>query len=109
MTTFLDGACPEVWVADRYGGQLGHGVVRQMCLAHLLRDANYAIEEGDQGFAPGFRFLLLRAVAIGQRRDTLKDSALAQYHADLERRLDRLLAGPMPGRPTPVPRHAPGS
>ena len=64
-----------------------------------IRNAKYAIEEGDEGFAPGFRVLLLRAVAIGKRRDTLKDSTLAQYHADLERRLDRLLAGAEPGRP----------
>ena len=99
VTTFMDGAQPQVWVADRYGGQLGHGAVRQMCLAHLMRDATYAIEEGDNGFAPGFRFLLLRAVAIGKRREALKDSTLAQYHADLERRLDRLLAGAMPDRP----------
>jgi transposase len=34
VTTFLQGVQPEVWVADRYGGQLGHGAVRQMCLAH---------------------------------------------------------------------------
>jgi transposase len=99
VTAILDGARPEVWVADRYGGQLGHGGVRQMCLAHLLRDAKYAIEEGDLGFALGFRFLLLRAVAIGKRRDALKDSTLAQYHADLERRLNRLLAGTMPVHP----------
>ena len=96
VTTFLQGARPEVWVADRYGGQLGHGAVRQMCLAHLLRDANYAIEDGDTVFAPGFRQLLLRAMAIGKRRDTLKDSTLAQYHADLDRRLTRLLSGPTP-------------
>jgi transposase len=99
VTAFLDGARPAVWVADRYGGQLGHGAVRQMCLAHLLRDAAYAVEEGDEGFALGFRVLLLRAVAIGRRRDTLKDSTLAQYHADLERRLDRLLAGSTPAHP----------
>jgi transposase len=99
VTAFLDGARPEVWVADRYAGQSGHGAVRQMCLAHLLRDAAYAIEEGDEGFAPGFRVLLLRAVAIGRRRDQLKDSTLAHYHADLERRLDRLLAGSAPGWP----------
>ena len=99
VTAFLDGARPAVWVADRYGGQLGHGAVRQVCLAHLLRDATYAIEEGDEGFALGFRFLLLRAVAIGRRRDALKDSTLARYHADLERRLDRLLAAPMPAHP----------
>ena len=96
VTTFLQGARPEVWVADRYGGQLGHGAVRQMCLAHLLRDTNYAIEDGDTIFAPGFRQLLLRAMAIGKRRDTLKDSTLAQYHADLDRRLTRLLSGPTP-------------
>ena len=99
VTAFLDGARPAVWVADRYGGQLGHGAARQMCLAHLLRDAAYAVEEGDEGFAPGFRALLLRAVAIGRRRDTLKDSTLAQYGADLERRLDRLLAGSTPTHP----------
>ena len=96
VTTFLQGARPEVWVADRYGGQLGHGVVRQVCLAHLLRDAAFAIEEGCTGFAAGFRRLLLRAVTIGKRRDGLKDTTLAQYRADLDRRLDRLLAGPEP-------------
>jgi transposase len=96
VTAFMDGARPEVWVADRYGGQVGHGAVRQMCLAHLLRDATYAIEAGCAVFAPGFRLLLLRAVAIGKRRDRLADSTLAQYRADLERRLDRLLSGPEP-------------
>ena len=67
-----------------------------MCLAHLLRDAKYAIEAGDSGFAPSFRLVLLRAVAIGKRRAALQDSTLAQYGADLERRLDRLLAGAEP-------------
>jgi transposase len=91
VTDFLKGAQPEIWVADRYAGQLGHGAVRQMCLAHLLRDANYAIEEGCNGFALAFKWLLLRAISIGRRRPGLKDSTLRQYHADLERRLDRLL------------------
>ena len=96
ITAFLDGARPEVWVADRYGGQLGHGAARQMCLAHLLRDTKYAIEAGDTVFASGFRLLLPRAVAIGKRRERLTDTTLAQYHADLDRRLDRLLSGPTP-------------
>ena len=65
VTDFLSGARPEVWVADRYAGQLGHGAARQMCLAHLLRDANYAIEEGCNGFALEFKWLLLRAIYIG--------------------------------------------
>ncbi len=92
VTGFLQGAVPEIWVADRYGAQNGHGLQRQVCLAHLLRDAQYAIDEGDTGFAPGFKLLLLRAVAIGRRREALKDSTLAQYRADLDRRLTKLLA-----------------
>jgi len=92
LDEFLGDAKPEVWVADRYAAQAGHADERQLCLAHLLRDAQYAIDSGDTGFAPGFHKLLLRAVGIGQRRADLKDSTLAQYRADLDRRLDRLLA-----------------
>jgi transposase len=99
VTDFLNGAQPEVWVADRYAGQLGHGAVRQMCLAHLLRDANYAIEEGCDGFALEFKWLLLRAISIGRRRPCLKDSTLRQYQANLERRLDRLLSRQQPSTP----------
>jgi transposase len=43
--------------------------------------------------------LLLRAIAIGRRRDTLKDTTLKQYHADLERRLDRIMAAVPIGEP----------
>jgi transposase len=61
-----------------------------------LRNATYAIEDGDTVFAPGFRHLLLRAVTIGKRHDALTDTTLAQYHADLDRRLGRLLPGHAP-------------
>jgi transposase len=91
VTDFLQGATPQVWVADRYAAQNGHGQERQLCLAHMLRDAQYAIDEGDTVFAPAFKALLLRAVAIGRRREGLKDSTLAQYRGDLERRLTDLL------------------
>src|SRR5467141_119371 len=92
LTDFLGETKPDVWVADRYAAQAGHGNERQLCLAHLLRDAQYAIDTGDTGFAPGFYKLLQRAVAIGRRRPDLKDTTLVQYRADLDRRLDRLLA-----------------
>ena len=74
------------------GSQRGHGVMWQVCLAHLLRDAKYAIECGDTAFSAPFRWLLLRAIAIGRRRETLKDTTLKQYLYDLDRRLDRILA-----------------
>src|SRR5207245_8357900 len=92
LTGFLGETKPEVWVAVRYAAQAGHGNERQLCLAHLLRAAQYAIDAGDTGFAPGFHKLLQRAVAIGRRRPDLKDTTLVQYRADLDRRLDRLLA-----------------
>lgn len=56
---------PEVWVSDMPGSQRGHGVLWQVCLAHLLRNAKYAIDDGDTAFSAPFRRLLLRAVAIG--------------------------------------------
>jgi transposase len=99
VAAFLDGHRPQIWVADRDAAQTGHGAARQLCLAHLLRDAQDAIDAGDSLFAFGFKLLLLRAMAIGRRRPTLKDSTLQQYRADLERRLDRLLAGPLPDTP----------
>jgi transposase len=74
LTDFLGETKPDVWIADRYAAQAGHGNERQLCLAHLLRDAQYAIDAGDTGFAPGFHKLLQRAVAIGQRRPELKDT-----------------------------------
>ena len=43
-------------------------------------------------FAPSMKGLLKRACAIGRRRPTLTDGTLKVYEADLERRLDRLLA-----------------
>jgi transposase len=94
VTDFLDGAVPEVWVADRYGAQNGHAQERQVCLAHLLRDTQYAIDEGDETFAPGFHKLLRKACAIAARREILEDSTLDAYLSTLESRLDRLLAAP---------------
>ena len=52
---------PMVWVSDMLGSQRGHGVEWQVCLAHLLRDAKYAIECGDTAFSAPFKRLLLRA------------------------------------------------
>ena len=54
---------PMVWVSDMLGSQRGHGVDWQVCLAHLLRDARYAVECGDIAFSAAFKRLLLRAIA----------------------------------------------
>jgi transposase len=90
---------PAVWVSDMLGSQRGHGVEWQVCLAHLLRDATYAIECGDTAFSAAFKRLLLRAIAIGRRRDDLRDTTLKQYLGDLDRRLNRVMAAVPIGEP----------
>ena len=88
----MDGHKPAIWVSDLYGGQRGHGHSWQICLAHQLRDCQYAIEDGDRIFAPPMKALLLRACALGRRRERLKDSTLKTHAANLERRLDKVMA-----------------
>jgi transposase len=89
---------PRVWISDSLGSQRGHADIWQVCLAHLLRDVQYAIDCGDDGLSVAFKRLLLRAIAIGRRRHRLLDTTLAQYRADLDRRLDRVLALPRRGQ-----------
>jgi transposase len=88
----LAGHRPIIWVSDLYGAQRGWAERWQLCLAHQLRDCKYASEAGDTLFAPRLKQLLLRAVVIGRRRAGLKAATLAQYRADLERRLDKIMA-----------------
>jgi transposase len=90
---FLGPWRPDYWISDRLGSQMGWATrEHQFCLAHLIRDVQYVIEQGDAVFAPGLMRLLKRACAIGRRRDALADSTLKNYHGDLNRRLDRLLS-----------------
>jgi transposase len=51
-TEFLAGAKPKMWLSDRLPAQCRHAQEHQFCLAHLLRDAQYAIDHGDTIFAP---------------------------------------------------------
>src|SRR5450432_3303303 len=89
---FLGDWRPDYWISDRYGGQMGWATrEHQVCLAHLIRDVQYAVDSGDAVFAPGLKGLLKRACAIGRRRDALSDATLKIYEADLNRRLDRLM------------------
>ena len=65
---FLGEVRPAFWVSDRFGAQMGWASTgHQACLAHLLRDVQFAIDAGDAAFAPAIKGLLKRAVAIGRR------------------------------------------
>ena len=84
---------PTIWVSDLYSAQKTHPAEQwQVCLAHQVRDCQFAHDAGDTVFAPRMKRVLLRACAIHKRRDTLAASTLYQYRCDLRRRVDRCLA-----------------
>jgi transposase len=88
---FLGAAKPKVWISDRLAAQCRHADAHQFCLAHLIRDAQYAIDAGDTVFAPGFKAFLKKACAIGRKRPQITDATIAKHARDLKRELDRLL------------------
>jgi transposase len=91
-TAFLDGAKPAMWLSDRLPAQCKHAEQHQFCLAHLIRNAQFAVDHGDAIFAADFKALLQNACGIGRRRHDLADATLAAHRRRLERALDALLA-----------------
>jgi transposase len=87
----LDGHRPVIWVSDLYSAQQGHAEEWQICLAHQLRDCQFAIEAGDTIFAPGMKLLLLRAFALARRRHRLAESTRRSYRQRLDRELDAIM------------------
>ena len=87
----LAGHCPDVWVSDLYSAQRGHGADWQICLAHQLRDLQFAIDAGDSIFAPRLKALIKHAIDIGHRRPALAPATLKQYRHKLERCLDAIM------------------
>ena len=88
----LGGHRPALWVSDLYGAQQGHAEHWQVCLAHQLRDCQYAVDAGDAVFAPRMKALLLRAVVLARRHRDLADSTRRQYRRRLDHDLDAIMA-----------------
>jgi transposase len=91
----LSGHQPEVWISDRYAGQQELGKAHQVCLAHVLRDVQYAIDSGDTVFAPKIRDHLRWAIRVGKRRSELKDTTLACYAAKADNKLTDMMRVPV--------------
>ena len=88
----LDGHRPAIWVSDLFSAQQGHADLWQVCLAHQLRDCQYAIEAGDSVFAPRIKAPLLRAVVLARRHRDLAPSTRREYRRRLEYALDAIMA-----------------
>ena len=98
VSEVMAGHRPSIWVSDLYGAQQGHADLWQVCLAHQLRDCQYAIDAGDTVFAPRMKALLLRAVVLARRRKSLAESTRRTYLGRLDRDLNRIM-GLAPGNP----------
>lgn len=94
----MAGHRPSIWVSDLYGAQQGHADLWQVCLAHQLRDCQYAIDAGDTVFAPRMKMLLLRAVVLARRRKRLAESTRRTYLRRLDHDLNAIM-GLAPGNP----------
>ena len=88
----LDGHRPVIWVSDLYGAQQGHAESWQICLAHQLRDCQFAIDAGDAVFAPRMKRLLLRAVLLARRHRDLAVTTRREYRRRLDNALDAVMA-----------------
>jgi len=83
---------PEIWVSDLFSSQKTHPAKTwQVCLAHQLRDCQYAIDTGDKRFARRMKNILLRAFVIHNKRQTLTDATLSLYRRNLLKRFELCL------------------
>lgn len=101
VEAFLDGMVVLGWVSDRYRPQLNAAaVLHQICLAHQVRDLQYAIDAEASEWARGFQALLWAAIHLGHLRDTgeWSDEQVAAGTAMLEAWCHALLATRVTGR-----------
>jgi len=92
IDSVMDGHCPHIWVSDLFSAQAAHPAEEwQVCLAHQLRDCQYAIDAGDELFAPRMKRLFLKAIALQRRRHILAPSTVEQYGSRLRGSLEEIL------------------
>jgi transposase len=94
VRAMMDGHRPAVWLSDRYSAQQGHGLAQQTCLAHLARDAAYAVEASDDPVPFRLKLWLASALDMAGAAASLAASTLAAKRRALERRLTDILAAP---------------
>jgi transposase len=88
----MAGHQPQIWVSDLFSAQAAHPALDwQVCLAHQLRDCQYAIDAGDELFAPRMKRLFLKAIALQRRRHNLATSSVKQYCGRLRGSLREIL------------------
>ncbi len=83
---------PKVWISDRYSAQQKHGERHQTCLAHLARDAAFALAHGSDDWPFRFKLWLGAAFDLARGITGFAASTVARKKKELEKRLGALLA-----------------
>ncbi len=90
----MNGHVPKVWVSVRYSAQQNHGARHQTCLAHLARDAAFALEHGVDDLPLRFRLWFGRAFDLAKNIGAFAASTIVAKKRALERQLAESLATP---------------
>jgi len=84
---------PAVWVSDVFSAQMCHPARDyQICLAHQVRDLQYAIDAHECAWAQQVQTLLHQAMRFQRQRDRLDAAAFERQRLAYEAQLDDLLA-----------------
>ncbi|EAU39646.1 Transposase IS66 [Fulvimarina pelagi HTCC2506] len=90
----MAGHRPKVWCSDRYSAQQGHGRSHQTRLAHLARDAAYAVKASDDFLPVRLKLWLKQAFALSHQITEVAASTIAAKRKTLERSLTDILTTP---------------
>lgn len=100
LTQFYDGVCPEVQECDCFSAQLASPVeVKQVCMAHQLRDLEHATEYGDLAYAPRMTRLIQLAIGLKHRRTGLPASLYRHQARRLQHLAHELGCRPLSSNP----------
>jgi transposase len=93
IQTVMAEAVPLVWVSDLFSAQgKAKSTYRQICLAHQVRDLQYAIDAERSAWAYRLQQLFLRAQRLAKLRQHLPAHLYHQAVAHVETETDTLLA-----------------
>jgi len=88
----MGGHRPQGWISDRHSAQQSHGERHQTGLAHLARDAAFALEHGSDDLPLRFKLWFGKAFDLAGSIVELTASTLARKKRELEKQLASLLA-----------------
>lgn len=92
IATVMADAQPQVWVSDLFSSQLLNPATRyQICLAHQVRDLQYAIDAHQCQWAEDVQNLLQHSMKLNQARSKGEDLVFHNKVKDCESKLDKLL------------------